>query len=116
MLRILRPTNLDPKLSRKVAVVRSLSALVALGFVAILILLALSGELPDSVPSTSRRASRGPIAWEASPVEFIIQFLLALLALLGGLAAVAYFGLLVEKFVIRRHAARPLLFRKRYPH
>lgn len=112
MLRILRPMYPDPRLNRKIAVVRSLFLLCALGFVVILILLALSGELPDSVPSTSRRASRGPIAWETSPVEFIIQFLLALL---GGLAAVVYFGWLVERFVTRRHGARPL-FRKRYPH
>ena len=113
MLRILHPRAFDPKLNRKIAIVRWLSLLFALAFVALLIALVFRGELPDSVPSTSRRASRGSISWAAAPAEFVIQFLLALL---GGLGAVAFFGSLVEKFVIRRHGARPWLFRKRYPH
>jgi hypothetical protein len=112
MLRILRPTGGDPTLNRKITVVRSLFLLLALGVVALLILLALRGEMPDMVPSTSRRTAGAAVTWEASPLEFIIRFLLGLL---GGLAAVGYFGILVEKFVVRRHGARPL-FRKRYPY
>lgn len=113
MLRMLLPGHNDPKLNRKIIIVRALFVLAALALVAFVVDAALRGGMPDSVPSTSRRRS-GPrlVTWDASPFEFASRLGLGLLAML---LLVFFFGFLAETLVIHRHGARPL-FRRRYPH
>ena len=103
----------DPALNRKLVALRVVFLIAAAGFAAVMIGAALDGELP-SISSDRRRApSARVIAWRATPVSFVVTFLLNTGV---GLAAIGFCYALVDRFVTRRHGRPPRFFRKRYPH
>jgi len=110
---MLRLRHSDPRLNRRIVVVRSLFVLLALAFSAVVIYHALDVGMPDSVPSTSRRRG-GPrlVTWDAAPFAFARRLLVGLLT---GLGVLAFVGLLAEKLVVHRFRVRPPR-RPRYPY
>lgn len=105
------PHDRDPRLARKLLVVRVAFALVALLVVSFLTDAAADGELPGF--SASRRtADTSYVRWDDGPKRFLLHYLGHLAV---GVTLVAGVGWLAARGVTILHGERPPV-RKRYPY
>ena len=111
MRSLLLPRHDDPRLARKLAVVRVAFALLALLVVSWLTDAAADGELPGF--SASRRtAGSSYVRWDDGPRRFLLHYLAHLAV---GVTLVSGLGWLVGRGVAIVHGERPPV-RTRYPY
>jgi hypothetical protein len=107
----------DPKLARKISILRTVFLLLGLCVVALLVVVASGGKLVARGSATGGRfVSDGylsTVSWSESPSVYLLLLLwyvVLSLAFLGGL----YIAL--ARLMEKRHGRRPRFFQRKYPY